>query len=295
MPAAPQIDNYRRTDRSQIDWKQHESSYPNDLKDSVMLREFLYLDSPLVDNYLAQVEDGLYDAVKHRESGSHNAAAGGGLRTPVVNLEASGGGSSERESEHTLRQTPESRFNRLYGKLDARVIEDFSSNIWGSINRGEILDVTCELEVSSIARLLAQSDQISPVIDLMRTFNPSTASLDDQTINGLKTLSSMGGNDKFIATGELDTEGPVFAFRLDKSNLRCDLDDLDGEVNVLGKVERKWPQGESHSIMSIPGLSLMSRRDRREAMKRKDSTAEPVEGTELDGPGVSMSVIAIYR
>ena len=261
-----------------------------------MLREFLYLDTSLVDNYLAQVEDGLYDETQQREMGAAGGQGELSMNMGVVQGKVGGDGSSEKEAARTYRQTPESRFNRLYDKLQARSIEDFTKNLWGDVKRGEILDVECELEVSSMARLMAQGDQLSAFADLMRTFSPGTISAqDEEALAGFQALTSRGGNDRFIATGELGTEAPVFAFKLSQENLRTDMDGLEGEVNVVGKVERKWPQSESHSLLDIPGLSLMSREDRRAAAKQKNSDQSAPEGMELDGPGVSMSVIAIYR
>ena len=262
----------------------------------MMLREFLYLDTSLVDNYLAQVEDGLYNETRQREMGAAGGQGELSMNMGVVQGNLGGNGSSEKEAERTYHQTPESRFNRLYEKLQARPVEDFSKNLWGDVKRGEVLDVECDLEVPSTARLMAQGDQLSAFADLVRTFSPGTISAqDEEALAGFQAFTSRGGSDRFIATGELSTDAPVFAFKLSKEYLRSDMDGLEGEVNVVGKVERKWPEGESHSLLDIPGLSLMSRKDRRAAAKEENSDQPAPDGMELNGPGVSMSVIAIYR
>ncbi|MEX5275330.1 hypothetical protein RF638_15490 [Kocuria sp. CPCC 205235] len=261
-----------------------------------MLREFLYLDTLLVDNYLAQVEDGLYDETQQREMGAVGGEGNLSMNMGVVQGGLGGNGSSEKEAARTYRQTPESRFNRLYEKLQARSVEDFTKNLWGDLKRGEVLDVECELEIPSMARLMVQGEQLSDFASLVRTFSPDAISAqDEEALTGFQALSSRGGNNRFIATGELGTEAPVFAFKLSKESLRTDMDSLEGEVNVVGKMERKWPEGESHSLLDIPGLSLMSRKDRRAAARQKGPNQSAPEGMELDGPGVSMSVIAIYR
>lgn len=257
------------------------------------LREFLYLDTSLVDNYLAQVEDGLYDETQQREMGSGGGQVELSMNMGVARGRIGGDGTSEKEATRTYRQTPESRFNRLYEMLQAHLIEDFSRDLWRDTTRGQIIDVACDLEIPSMARVMSQNDQLGAFADLMRTFGAASAE-QEQALDGIQKISGLTDSDKFIATGELNTEAPVFAFKLSKTYLRSDLDGLTGEVNVVGKVERKWPEGESHSLLTIPGLSLMSRKDRREVAKRKNSEPAP-EGMELDGPGVSMSVISIYR
>lgn len=72
------------------------------------------------------------------------------------------------------------------------------------------------------------------------------------------------------------------------------MDGLEREVYVVGKVERKRPEGESHSLLDVPGLSLMSPGDRRAAARQEFNEPVP-EGMKLNSPGISMSVIAIYR
>lgn len=63
---------------------------------------------------------------------------------------------------------------------------------------------------------------------------------------------------------------------------------------MVGKVERKRPEGESHSLLNVPGLSLMNRGDRRAAARQESNDPAP-EGLKLNSPGVSISVIAIHR
>lgn len=261
----------------------------------MILREFLYLDTSLVDTYLAQVEDGLYDESRDltREGSGRKAEAS--VRASVVSAGVGGHGDSDHESERTYRQTPESRFNRLYDQLEARNISDLGKNVWGDVVSKQIIDVACDLDVPTMSRLMVQGEQLADIVQLMQSFSLGEMSEGDQeAMTGIQALSARSG-DKFIATGELSTEAPVFAFKLSKAHLRTGLEDLEGEVNVVGKVERKWPEGESYSLMEVPGLSLISRQERRAATRNTSNDQPAPDGVQLDGPGVSMSVIAIYR
>lgn len=263
----------------------------------IMLREFLYLDTALVDTYLAQLEDGLYDESRDLTREGSGKRAEAGVRAAVVSASAGVHGDSNRESERVYRQTPESRFNRLYGKLGARNVPDgeFYKSMWGDVAPKEILDVACDVDIPTMSRLMVEGGQLSDIVQLMQSFSPGEVSQGDQgAMDGIQALAARSG-DKFIATGELSATDPVFAFKLSKKYLRTGIEDLEGEVNVVGKVERKWPESESYSLMEIPGLSLMSRKERRSMDRRMDGNKSEATGFQLDGPGISMGVIAIYR
>jgi O-methyltransferase involved in polyketide biosynthesis len=87
-----------------------------------VLRRFLYLESRVVDEFVSQIEDGLYGEEAQRiVSGAGRSVGGGvGVGAGPVSAKARGGreSSSQDERARTVQQTPESRFARLYDSLD---------------------------------------------------------------------------------------------------------------------------------------------------------------------------------
>ncbi|MDQ6945283.1 MAG: hypothetical protein M3256_03200 [Actinomycetota bacterium] len=83
----------------------------------VILREFLYLNSKLTDQFLAQLEGGLFDEETERDSQTGKRGLGGGVRASVAEVKAEKGSERKNETERVRRQTPESQFNRLYDYL----------------------------------------------------------------------------------------------------------------------------------------------------------------------------------
>jgi len=81
---------------------------------------------------------------------------------------------------------------------------------------------------------------------------------------------------------------------LDREWLRCDLGDLEGEATVVGRVLKNWPEAQRHSLLTLPGLNLMSREQRRQ-WERGQSDADGGEEMTLEGPAATMSVVAIFR
>lgn len=265
----------------------------------MIFREFLYLDEEKVNSFLAQVEGGIYDESKSKDVSSRSRGGSASVGAQGFRAEAGRGSELGGETERTIRDTPESKFNRLYPSLDAKDIgKDPKASIWGDLSTSEIVCLDCEVEVPSVVRFMDQIDSISDIVSMMDKFAPGKVTPEDnEMVKGLQGFAKYVGDDKMMALGYPETESPVFAFRLRKANLLgVKPEDLEGELKVVGKVEGKWLEGETRSLLDIPGISMISRRDRR-SMNRT-SSSQPLESNEdmmIPGPGVSLSVIAIYR
>lgn len=258
-----------------------------------LLREFLYLDTRLVDNYLAQVEGGLYDESRTRAEGVSGYEGKAGVKTPVADFGAGAQRSSVTETERVIRETPEARFNRLHTALDATLQDGLAENLWPQATKGMFWELECEVSVPSVARMFGQLDQIDDIASLAEAFGTPLPGFDDQMKVQMNLLSSRVDKRKLVVEGHIADAQPRFAFKLNREFLRVDLDDLEAEVSIVGKIEGKWPEGDSRSIIDLPGINLMSRKDRREIAKKGGSKG--VDNLSIPGPGVSMSVVAIYR
>lgn len=257
------------------------------------LREFLYLDTRLVDNYLAQVEGGLYEESRTRAEGTSGLEGKAGVKSGVLDIGAGGQKVSVSETERVVRETPEARFNRLYEFLDAEPQDGLSGNLWPIADKGVFWEVECEVSVSSISRMFGQLDQIGEIAALAEAFGSEIPGFSAKMRQQVDALASRVDPSKFVAEGYLSDNQPRFAFKLDKEFLRVGMDDLEAELSVLGKVEGKWPDGDTRSLVDLPGINLMSRRDRRDLAKNGQggNSGDLV----IPGPGVSMSVVAIFR
>jgi len=258
------------------------------------MRNFLYLDERLVDQFLAQLEDGLYDDQRERSGRASSHGGGAGLGAGPARLDAKIGKESSGEVELVRRQTPESRFNRLYDRLDLARFDEQSGGVFGQLQTRQLIEADCYVDVPSFSRAFADPDALTGMAELMRTFAPEQ--VDPETDKMLQMMSGLGAkmSGSIVATGELGASEPTLAFKIDRSYLRVALEELEGEALVVGKVDRKWPEGESYPLLSLPGLNLFSRADRR-AMAKSGDEQEASEDTILKGPGATVTVLAIYR
>lgn len=256
------------------------------------MRDFLYLDVRQVDQYLAQVEDGLYDDQNEQQSSGRERKAGAKAKAGPVELAGDIGGSSADEISRTRRQTPESRFNRLYQHLNTVEIDELSRSVFSTVNRGQVLEVDCAVDIPTIARTLANSSELTGMAELMRSLGET---IDDETTRMMEGVTALAqrSDGSIVATGEIGSDEPTFVFKLARESLRVTLDDLEGDATVIGTVQRTWPQTESYPVLTIPGLNILSRKERRE-MERSTSDDDE-DAPVIKGPGVTLNVVAIFR
>jgi hypothetical protein len=268
-----------------------------------VLRQFLYLDSPLVDQFLGQVEGGVYEQeaqrVRDTAAKERGGKAGASVAGARAELRAGRTTGQEEEMARTVQQTPESRFARLYGLLDShgaiQWLEAFDAGIWDQLRRGELVEVDAAVSVSTFVRYQQLVEQAGPLMDLMQAVGES---IDDETKEAMAMMSTFGqvmGN--AIPIVARPTGAPDFKFvtSLTPAHLRVDLDQLDGESTILAKIQRKvGPEGRYTLFDSVPGVRGLPEKERQEIEAGLSNSPELPDAI-TEGPLAVVTAVAIYR
>ncbi|MET4924421.1 hypothetical protein P3L51_19025 [Streptomyces sp. PSRA5] len=257
------------------------------------LPRFLYLDEKGLEEYLSVVEEGLSDESKKRRLSSGSVVDSGVLGEPM-------GGDSSSEEERIVRETASQRFIRLVTALDDasarwrfRDIEDLAEE-FEKTAVADIVQVQCEVEIPPFIRMFSQPDQLDGMVNMLEAFRAMAPML-GQDLEGLpgkketKAFRDFGKAMKsdVVIVGDQEDGGPQITGKLNKDYMR---DAVEGDVFILGKVSKRLKDGETHSLLAIPGASLMSRKQRREAARQ-----EQTDETTLVGPALTLDILAIYR
>jgi hypothetical protein len=268
-----------------------------------MLRRFLYLDTELTSEFLAQVDQGVFTEEEQRDVVKGDRKLGGDVRAGLgplgVGVEATRGSSGEAEATRTLRQTPESAFARLFEVLsssgDVQWLEVLDDEVWRQLHRGEIVEVESVVSVSSIAKFTTLADQVTPLMDAMEAFGEA---VDTETRTAITTMSSLrelfGTRMPVIAraAGALKFK---FIANLQVGSVRVDLDELEGEATLFAKIQRKLGPSEKHTVLeSLPGLGSLPRSVRRNvqaSIKNEKDLPDLV----VSAPAAVVTPLAIYR
>lgn len=267
----------------------------------MILRNFLYLDTATVDDYLSTLEgsipEGTYDQTDLDKKGK-----GGKAGYKIIEGNIAAESSSEIKQKRAV--TDAAKFQRLFELLEEseqyRYLDVFDSMLWGAISRGDILEVQANIRFPDWFGVTQAIDDLSPLIDLMAAIGEEQI-IDRKTRNAIQSISGFGklleNRPMPIVFHAISTLGYDFTANLAKQYLRVTLSDLQGEATVYGKVQRILPKGEKHEVFSIfpafstslPSLSK-AQKDKMQRDLAKQNLAQVIKG-----PAIILSPVAIYR
>lgn len=267
---------------------------------NMMLRNFLYLDTDILNDYLSSMEGYLIEDSEIIENTKTQTQGKAGVKI----AEATKSNDKEKGVLHKAVHTDAGKFQKLYTILDEsgmiQFLEAFDPDIWKSIKRNELLEIPATLSVPRIYKTIHEVGNISPLMDLMSAFGESDL-IDEGDMNAIKGLKSFDGMNKGkeipILLNLETTNEYSFASKLSPKFLRCDLDKLEDEITIVGKVQKIIPDGEKYEVYSmISGMdtimSTQNRKNRREYEKNKSS--KDISDT-INGPAMILIPLAIYR
>lgn len=256
-----------------------------------MLKNFLYLNSQSVDNYLSSLEDGLRDSAKERSTRLRSTEKGGDTQTSAANSD---------ETTYSKVDTATARFERLQAfalanaQTSGWIQVDSPSADLQNVRTGSLIDIECEIYVPSMIQALSPNGGVNDMIGMLRKLSPfmdlgNNNMPAKKELELMETASGMLGEDLVLVGENDDTEWRV-AGRLFEQYREGE---IEGIARVVGKVTTSWGSGRWKPLLSLPGMNIMGREQRR-AMERQQPTAENAE-TSLEGPAYMLDILAVYR
>lgn len=260
-----------------------------------MLKNFLYLDTTDVGKYISQIEDGLRGERK-TQTGS---GSGGGAGLKGGPLHADFKGDKSKQENISYSDTPEAQFQRLLDGVKGREDELSWIDVLDPENDveaariGFFISGHCEVYVPSVSKALGDPEQLKGFADLARGMQglgiaPHDSIDLDQMDAMVSFAASLGGTQTLVGEFE-DTEWKVFG------QLKTGLapDDIDGLAVVVGKVTAIIPAGRWKSLITLPGMQMLSRSERREQERKGPNPGD--EDNWVQGPALMLDILAVYR
>ena len=268
------------------------------------LRNFLYLNTKVVEDYIAAIDGFTYDEETQAvATSSENALTGKGAMG-VASGSGSRTGKQSEEVKRSVRISDAAKFEKIHKYLRAdeedglKYFEFLTDDDYNSLYRDDFLEVLVTARFSKMKEL---TDSVRKIADLATVFE----SLTDQQILDKKAHEAVQG---FSALGQInskkeiscvfefeDSKHPLVAY-LDESYFRCEQDNFVGQAYLLCKIIRKVPKGQSIKLDEIfddiKKLSL-NRKQRRSMPKNMDNPAEIRDV--IKGPALVVLPIAVYQ
>lgn len=266
-----------------------------------MLKDFLYLNTDSLSQYVSQVEDGLRSERGSTTGSTKSREAGVGGSLPV-----NAKGASDRSEEETISfsDTPHAQFERLLRAVQGSEDEFGWYDVVQPDTELQGLPIGSFLSFDADVYIPEMSKALSAAGDLKSTLS---------ALEGMTRLMEGAGHAKpanMPDAGQLEMLGNVAELMAGTETMvgdfdssdwkvtgtlegRTPRDDFDGFAHVVGKVAGFISPGSSKPLFNLPGQQLLSR-DQRRALERKG----PGPGQEANwvaGPAVLLNILAIYR
>ena len=273
------------------------------MSDKPVLRNFLYLDSSAVENYLSGIEGGLAEEETQleRQSKEGGGKADVGL-AGLGGIEAGGEGEYTAEKHRQIRATAAARFQALHSTLRENemieVVEEFDDNQWDGLRRGDVVEAVGELELSKWDQMAEAIDSVGDLLPVMEQFAPEALNKEArEMLKGVQTVVQLTEEQGVVVSLKLYEErGHPLVARLSPLHLQTRKADLRGDVTLFGRVQRKLKEEQSYSVMQLlPEGSELGKQLEEEMKEASEEDSENPLLERISGPALLIQPIAIWR
>lgn len=266
----------------------------------MILRDFLFLDTQLLGDYLSTLEGYVVEGhIDQTEVGKKET--GGNLNIKAISANRTAADSTETKKK--LAVTDAARFQHLYNLLsesDAiQYLDAFDLGIWKQLRRGEILEVQAKIQLPKSLLMMRDIENVSPFLDVMKALGQDLLQDDESrtAFEGMRAVGKLAENQPIPLVFEA-ASSPKFSFvaYLPKNYIRRELNDFQGEAVVLGKIQRILQKNERVEVFSlVPALTQSATVNRQQRRKMaKGATGNNITD-EVGGPAIILTPIAVYR
>ncbi|QGX08838.1 hypothetical protein EEW87_17690 (plasmid) [Janibacter melonis] len=267
-----------------------------------MLINALYLDGDALASYIASAEGGLRRSGSARSKGGHGF--GGAAGFPGARLEARS--DSEDESTLNVDDHDASRLQRLIAAGRAKPEEHEWREVlepdteFPSTGTGTLIDWECEVYVPESIAPVANQGEFKEALKTMETLMPQARAL-GLDMEGLPDAAEMSAVAGFLEN--VDVALVVVSEDMNGSDWKIvgSLNNqwiapgasFDGYARIVAKVKRTIPAGSFYPLLSLPGMNVNSRAERRR-QEREGPANDADKELFLEGPLLIVDYLAIY-
>lgn len=268
------------------------------------LRNFLYLNTKVVEDYIAAIDGYTYDEETQAVATSSENTLSGKGTIGVASGNGSHTGKQSEEIKRSVRISDAAKFEKVYKYLQSdeedglKYFEFLTDQDYSGLYRDDFLEVLVTARFSKMKEL---TDSVKKFAELAVTLESITDQkfLDkkaNEAVQGLSALGQIKSGKELACVFEFeDGKYPMVAY-LDESFFRCGQDNFVGQAYLLCKIIRKIPKGQSIKLDEIfEDIKKMplNRAQRRNMPKNMDNPAELRDV--IKGPAFLVLPIAVYQ
>lgn len=270
-------------------------------------RDYLYLDVNRLEDYLSRLDPGTLEEIRDtsRQLSGENQTPD----MPALN-EAQSKALTPRETEvvreKTLSISSKHQFSRLYDAISKDILSLGDAE---SIRRQSIVEVTRDFEPSPVNRMIDSLFQLTELMQGMGVVETDAETQQAIQAIGMLFKSTDREHADVPMVARDDPEGHSILFTAQKKYIMCDMEDFEGEMTLVGKVQQIIRAGDSVDLFSLLKVLPRSfRRNNRTSSEMRNAIvslfeewpdelggALPKEAMELNGPALVVSPLAVFQ
>jgi len=267
------------------------------------LRSFLYLNTDMLNSYLAAIDGGVYDSETVTETRASQKTGGvvAGIGTFSGNAQA-GGGSSE-EVKKDIQISPPAKFNRLFEYLQqegqGKYYQFIHDDTFKELERDDFIEILVKPRFSKVKEITNAAKSIGEMAEFFQELSDVPV-FDDATKKGIDSVAKLGELKPSKAISCVfnfeDNEVPIVV-NLDEQYFQVSQDNFVGEVYVLCKIQRKLQKNEKIELDELfeQFNKIPLNREQRRQLSKKDLKNPKEFKDVVNGPAFTASVIAVYQ
>ena len=269
------------------------------------LRNFLYLNTKIVEDYISAIDGYTYDEEAQSISTSSENDANAGINFKVVSAGGSHNGKQSEEFKRSVKISDAAKFEKIYNYLQSgdedeklRYCEFLSDESYNDLRRDDFIEVLVTARFSKTKEL---TDSVKKIADLATFIEGITDQqlLDKKTADAINGFSALGkikpGKEVTCVFSFEDNKYPLIA-HLDENYFRCEQENFIGQSYMLCKIIRKIPKGNNVKIDEIfeDIKNLPLNRDQRRKLPKNMDNPEIIKDV-VKGPAMVVIPVAVYQ
>ena len=269
------------------------------------LRNFLYLNSKIVEDYIAAIDGYVYDEESQDFASSSEKTVNGGLGIKAVSTGGSHNGKQSEEIKRSVKISDAAKFDKIYTYLQSggeddnlKYYEFLSEDIYNDLRRDDFIEVLVTARFSkakefidSMKKIADLATQIQEITDQQILDKKAT-----ETINRFPTLEKMKPGREISCVFDFDDGNYPLVAYLDENYFKCEQDSFVGQSYMLCKIIRKIPKGQNVKLDEIFDdiKRLPLNRDQRRRMPKNMDNPDIIKDV-VKGPAMIVVPIAVYQ
>lgn len=269
------------------------------------LRNFYYLNTSIIDDYISSIDGSLVQTedVSERVATDKGISAGAGAFS--IKVDAGIKAQIEKETKRILVQTYAGKFQKIYTFLDSEnegvpFYDYMDEESWSNISRNQFLEIDVTIRFSKIETIIGSLGTILPFFNQLKNDN-GTALMDPETQNTINIIQLFReANNTNGLPAELSFINPgkyKLITYFDENSFISEQDKLPKEVTIFAKVQRKLRESEKVNLTNIiPVLEKLAfNREMKRSIKHSMEELPEELMDNVKGPGAILIPIAIYN